>query len=81
MPASHSQAAAPLAGRSALTEGSARLWARHESLSCLLFAVAATLAVALVERALGSQGATWHAVSPLRVGLDPIADPCNYTVE
>ena len=81
MPASHRQASAPLAPRSAFgalrafTEGAARLWARHESLGCLLFAVDATLAVALVERA---SGATWHAVAPLCVGS---SDPGDYAVE
>ena len=41
MPARHCQAATPLP---ALRNRAARLWARHESLGCLLFAVAATLA-------------------------------------
>ena len=75
MPANHSKAAAPFAALRAFTEGAARLWARHESLGCLLFAVAATLAVALVERA---SGATWHAVAPLRTGAEKIK--CTNTV-
>ena len=54
----------------ALRDRAARLWARHESLGCLLFAVAATLAVALVERA---SGATRH--EPPRGGGG------NYAVE
>ena len=62
----------------AFYEGAARLCARHESLGCLLFAVAATLAIALVERA---SGATWLAVAPLHVGALGSFAQGNYAVE
>ena len=55
IPVSHS---APRSAFCALRDSAARICARHESLGCLLFAVAVTLAAALVERA---SGATWHA--------------------
>ena len=67
---SHSTRAVSHSTRAALLDpiqGAARLWARHERLGCLLFAVAATLAIALVERALGlhpSQGAPPLRVTP-----------------